>query len=73
LVKGAPSVAIAKQLPGRIQSKDLFSIPTGIRVMPLHKLAIGRLDLNRSRAAAYSEHDIRIITIGLKMGGVAQS
>jgi hypothetical protein len=73
LVKGAPSVAIAKQLPSRIQSKDSFRIATRIRMMPLHKLAVRRLDFSRSRATAHSEHAIRITTNGLKLGKIAQS
>jgi hypothetical protein len=73
LVEGAPSVEIAKHLPSRIQSKDSFRITTRVRVMPLHKLAVRRLDFSSSRAAAYPEHNIRITTNGLKLGRVAQS
>jgi hypothetical protein len=73
LVEGAPSLAIAKQLPSGIQNKDSFGISTRIGMMSLHKLAIRRLDFSRSGAATHPEHHIRITTFGLKLGGMAQS
>ena len=59
-IKGLPALGIPENFPGGIKGQHLLVVATGIGMVLLHQLAVGRLDLSVAGGAADTKHGIGI-------------
>ena len=59
-VKGRPALLITQNFPGGIEREDLLVIPSSVRVVLFHQLAVGRFDLCSGGLMAHPQNGVGI-------------